>query len=38
MYEEYDPELYCKLFVDADDISKEDLQKLARKPLVSSWG
>ncbi|HEX5156555.1 MAG TPA: hypothetical protein VFW17_05005 [Ktedonobacterales bacterium] len=28
MYEEYDPELYCKLFVDADDISREDLQAL----------
>ena len=26
MYGEYDPELYCKIFVDADDISREDLQ------------
>ena len=28
MYEEYDPELYCKLFVDIDDISREGLQAL----------
>jgi hypothetical protein len=28
MYEEYDPELYCKVFVDSDDRSRGDLQAL----------
>lgn len=25
MYDEYDPQLYCKVFVDADDISQAEL-------------
>ena len=26
MYGEYDPDLYCKLFVDADDLTQAELQ------------